>query len=141
MDTLLTLSGDLLPPYSTRGASQTLEPIDAAANMRRTVNGALKDISFDGFRKYKSAITCSDQRVPALDGVWPGLTLTVGCVQELCYKTLGGTPSRPVVSGSSRVEGAYTYYRPQLTMKVMGYQTTLDEWDATVGFTLNLEEV
>lgn len=140
-DTLLKLSGDLLPPYSTRGASQTLEPIDASANMRRTVNGSLKDISFDGFRKYKSSITATDQRVPALDGIWPGATLTVECVQELAYKTAGGTPKRPVVTGSSRVEGNYTYYRPILTMLVTGYTTNLDEWEATVGFTLNLEEV
>ena len=141
MDTLLTISGDLLPPYSTRGASQSLEPIDAASAMRRTVNGNLKDISFDGFRKFKSGITCTDQRVPALDGQWPGMTITVDCIQELCYKTAGGTPSRPVVSGSSRIEGDYTYYRPQLTMLIVGYQTNVDEWEATVGFTLNLEEV
>lgn len=141
MDTLLNLSGDLLPPYSTRGATQTLEPIDAAANMRRTVNGSLKDISFDGFRKFKSTINCTDQRVPALDGQWPGITVTVDCVQELAYKTAGGTPSRTAVAGSSRVEGDYTFYRPQLVMLITGYQTNLDEWQATVGFTLNLEEV
>lgn len=141
VDTVLALSGIGIPDYSTRAASQTLEPIEAAANMRRTVNGALKDISFDGFRKYRSTITASDQRVPALDGVWPGMTLTVDCIQELCYKTAGGSPSRTVVSGSSRTEGAYTFYRPRLTMLVTGYQTNIDEWDAVVGFTLNLEEV
>lgn len=141
VDTILSLSGAGIPPYSTRGASQTLEPIDAALSMRRTVNGALKDISFDGFKKYKSSITATDQRVPALDGVWPGLTLTVGCIQELCYKTTAGAPARTPVAGSSRVEGDYTFYRPELTMKVVGYQTNIDEWEATVGFTLNLEEV
>ena len=140
-DTLLELSGIGIPDYSTRGATQTLEPIDQSAAMRRTVNGALKDISFSGFQKYKSTISCTDQRVPALDGVWPGKTLTVTCVQELCYKTAGGAPSRPVASGSSRVEGDYTFYRPVLTMLVTGYQTTLDEWQATTGFTLSLEEV
>lgn len=140
-DTLLTISGIGIPDYSMRGASQTLEPIDSALNMRRTVNGNLKDISFDGFRKYKSSISCNDQRVPALDGVWPGVTLTIGCMQELCYKTAGGAPSRAVVAGSSRVEGDYTFYRPSLVMKVVGYQTNFDEWQAAVGFTLNLEEI
>jgi len=140
-DTVLTLSGIGVPPYSTRGASQTLEPIDSALSMRRTVNGELKDISFDGFKKYKSSITATDQNVPAVDGLWPGDTITVGCIQELCYKTSGGSPERAVVAGSSRVEGDYTFYRPSLVMKVVGYQVNTDEWGAKVGFTLNLEEI
>lgn len=140
-ETLLVLSGEGVAPYSARGLSQSLEPISAASNMRRTVNGTLIDISDAVYQKYTSTITCTDQLAPALDGVWPGTTLTVDCVQELCYKTSGGSPSRTVVSGSSRVEGSYTYYRPQLTMLVIGFTINTDEWGAAVGWTLQLEEV
>lgn len=139
--TLLSFSGIGVPPYSARGLNQTLEPIDIAASMRRTVNGVLKDISFDGFHKYKTTIACTDQRVPAVDGVWPGKQIVVDCVQELCYLTAGGAPSRPVVSGSSRTEGDYTYYRPQLTMLVATFSTSKDEYGADVGWTMTLEEV
>lgn len=138
--TLLSFSGIGVPPYSARGLTQSLEPIDIAANLRRTVNGVLKDISFDGFHKYKSTISCSDQRVPAVDGVWPGKEIVVDCVQELCYLTTGGGPARTAVSGSSRVEGSYTYYRPRLTMLVTTFSTTLDEYGATVGWQMTLEE-
>lgn len=139
--TLLSFSGIGVPPFSARALTQTLEPIDIAAAMRRTVNGNLKDISFDGFHKYKSTISCSDQRVPAVDGVWPGKQIVVDCVQELCYLTSGGSAQRPVVAGSSRVEGDYTFYRPQLTMLVATFSTNLDEWGAVISWTMTLEEV
>jgi hypothetical protein len=56
--TLLVLDGQGLPPYAARGITQTLDPINQAANLRRTVNGDLKDISFSSFRKYKSTLSC-----------------------------------------------------------------------------------
>lgn len=139
--TLLGLSGEGVAPYSARGITQTLDPIGQAANNRRTVNGALKDISFSSFRKYKSTISCGDQLPPAVNGVWPGRTLTVDCVSELSYKTAGGSPERPVVAGSSRVDGEYTYYRPQLTMIVMDYSVQTDEYQAVVSWSMSLEEV
>jgi hypothetical protein len=70
-DTLLVLSGIGVPDYSARGLRHTLEPIEASASLRRTVNGALVDLSFAQFRKYKSTISCQDQEPPAVDGVWP----------------------------------------------------------------------
>lgn len=139
--TLLSLSGDGVAPYSCRGATQSLDPIMSATSQRRTVNGDLKDISFDGFRKYKSTISCNDQVGPAFEKSWPGLTVTVDCVKELCYKTSGGSPSRPVVSGSSRVEGDYTYYRPQLTMMVVGYTDSFDEFASQDSWSMQLEEI
>jgi hypothetical protein len=139
--TLLVLDGQGLPPYSGRGITQTLDPIGQAANMRRTVNGDLKDISFSGFRKYKSQLSCNDQLAPALDGVWPGQTVQVDCISELSYKTAGGSAQRTPVPGSSRKEGLYTYYRPRLTMKVMDYSVSTDEYGAQVGWQLALEEI
>lgn len=138
--TLLAISGINVPPYSSRGISQTLTPISSAANLRRSVNGALVDLSATQFRKYASTISCTDQQHPALNGVWPGLQVTVDCVTELSYLTSGGSADRTVVSGSSRTEGAYTFYRPRLTMRVLSYEVTTDEWGASVGWSLSLEE-
>ena len=128
-DTLLMLSGIGIPDYSARGLTQTLEPIEAALSQRRTVNGSLKDLSFAQFRKYKSSISCRDQEPPAIDGVWPGHVVTVECVAELSYPT-GGSPARPVVSGSTRTQGGFVFYRPQLQMRVTGFSANRDEYGA-----------
>ena len=141
MSDVMTLSGMGVPPYSARGASQTLEPIQAAQQLRRTINGELIDLSRPEFRKYRSTISCADQQPPAIDGVWPGQILTVGCIAELSYRTSGGAPSRPVVSGSSRTEGDYTLYRPSLTMRVVSFSQDTDEYGATVSWSIELEEV
>jgi hypothetical protein len=140
-ETLLGISGPGISPYSARGLSQTLEPIDAAKNMRRTINGTLLDVSAVQFRKYRSTISCNDQNTPALDGIWPGMTLTVDCVATLSYKAAGGAPSRPVVPGSSYIQGVFTIYRPRLTMMVSNYSVQEDEYGATVSWSLDLEEV
>jgi hypothetical protein len=139
-ETLLVISGNGVSPFSARGLSQTLEPIQGAGNLRRTLNGSLRDLSEPQFQKYHSTISCTDQNVPALDGVWPGEQLTIDCVAELSYKTVGGSPGRTVVPGSSRVEGAYTIYRPRLVVRVVNYNENQDEWGATVGWNLEVEE-
>ena len=141
MSDVLTLSGIGVPPYSARGASQMLEPIGSSQQLRRTINGELIDISRAEFRKYRSTISCVDQQPPAIDGVWPGRVLTVGCISELSYLTAGGAPARPLVSGSSRTEGDYTFYRPSLTMRVVAFSQDTDEYGAAVSWSLQLEEV
>lgn len=142
---LLVITGMRVPPYSVRGLSQTLEPIAAAVNVKRTANGNLRDVSATQFRKFSSTITCTDQQAPALNGIWPGMVVTVDCVSELCYFTAGdtdeATPERTVVSGSSRVDGDFTFYRPQLTMMITGLRVITDEYDAAIGWTMDLEEV
>ena len=141
MSDMLTLSGIGVPPYSARGASQTLEPIGSSQQLRRTINGELIDISRAEFRKYRSTISCVDQQPPAIDGVWPGRVLTLGCISELSYLTAGGAPSRNIVAGSSRTEGDYTFYRPSLTMRVVSFSQDTDEYGAEVSWSLQLEEV
>lgn len=141
MTTLLTLSGVGVPPYSARGLTQTLEPIEASVQLRRTVNGALADLSYEPFRKYKSTISCQDQEPPAVDGVWPGQMVTVECVAELCFVTAGGSPARVAVEDSERIDGAFTFYRPILTMRVTGFSVTRDEYGSAVSWQLQLEEV
>jgi hypothetical protein len=139
--TLLVISGPGIADYSARGLTQTLDPVDASAVLARTVNGVLIDLSPAQMRKYKSTIAFSDVETPALDGVWPGITLTVDCVAELGFKTVGGAPGRPVVPDSSRIAGAWTYYRPQLQMRVVTYSTSRDEYGAMTEWSLELEEI
>lgn len=139
--TLLAISGPGVGPYSARGLEQTLDPIPQALQLRRTINGAIRDLSVEQFHKYKSTITCNDMLPPALDGVMPGLQVTVDCVAELSYKTDGGSPSRNVVPGSSYVVGEYTYYRPRLTMIIGEMTVSRNEYGRAVSWTMNLEEL
>lgn len=139
--TVLDLNEVGVSPYSARGLTQTLEPIAGSASMARTVNGSLMDISAPQFRKYTSQISCNDQLPPALDGVFPGMEMTIHCAAHLSYRTAGGSPNRQVSSGSSRVEGEYTLYRPILVMRVTAFNTQEDEYGATVSWNLSLEEI
>lgn len=138
--TALVISEFGVPLYSARGLSQTLEPIAAAASMRRTVNGELHDLSAPQFRKYQSTISCADQNAPAFDGLYPGQEVVVDCIARLSYKA-GGSPSRPVVEDSEFSESGFTYYRPRLTMRVVNFSEQEDEYGAQVSWSLQLEEI
>ncbi|MDX8513521.1 hypothetical protein [Mesorhizobium captivum] len=144
--TLLRLDPIGVPPYSARNINQTIDPIDAGSQLARTVNGELIDLS-DGatFRKYKSTITCTDQQMPALSGVWQGMELTVDCIAELSYLTASGSPERPLADTTddpaTRTEGLFTFYRPRLAMRVVSFSTNFTEWDADAGWRLDLEEI
>lgn len=139
--TLLVITGMGVPPYSARGITQAFEPIEGAAQVVRSVNGVAMDFSHEQFRKYRTSITCTDQQAPALNGVWPGKIITVECVAEFAYLTAGGSPARPVVPGSSREEGAFTYYRPILELMVTAFNAGSGEWSAEVNWSLEGEEV
>lgn len=146
--TLLVLSSLGIPLYSARGLKQTLKPISAvAANIKRDINGTLvnlRDVNDPSFLKYSSTIDCgdSDTRCPLeFDGIWPGQTLTVDCVCELAYSSTG-TGARTAVSGSERTDAnGVTFYRPQLTMMITDWSTQEDEWEATVAWSISLEEI
>ena len=135
---VLTVLG--IPKYSARGLTQTLGPIDAAKNVRRSVNGLLLDLSHVMFRKYQSKITCTDTNAPSLDGIFPGMTVTVDCVCELAYPD-GGAPNRIVVPGSSRLENGFYFYRPRLTMMVVSTSLEIEEWSANAPWEIDLEEI
>lgn len=137
--TLLEMTGIGVPPYSARGVSQSLAPIEQAAHIVRAINGALLDLSYVPFQKYRSTISCEDQTPPAVDGVWPGKLVTVHCVAELCVVE-GGTPARPVAYGSTRTEAGWTFYRPVLEMMVLAFNTETDEYGAAIGWSMDLEE-
>jgi len=140
MSQFLVLTGMGASPFSLRNATQLLAPIAASSQLRRTVNGSLVNISASQFQKFKSTIRGDDQLPPAFNDAWPGLQLTVDCISELSYLT-GGAPDRTVVPNSSRIEGAYTFYRPRLIMRVVSFEFDTQEYNAHVAWTLELEEV
>lgn len=140
--TLLRLSPISIPPYSARGIEQTLEHIEQAAVLRRTVNGQLRNVAEEQFRRYRSTITCNDQQAPALSGVWPGRQLVVDCIVELSHEdATDASAERTVVPGSTRTANGFVFYRPRLTMLVVSYRTGLDEYGAACNWALELEEV
>lgn len=144
--TVLELTGMGVVPYSSRKAQQTLEPIaQAGANIKRDVNGGLHVLGGSQFQKYKSTITCTDQRPFASDGVWPGKVVTVSCIAELAYQGASASPERTPVAGSTYTEGEgehqWFFYRPQLVMMIRSFRLNYDEYGAEVGWTMELEEV
>ena len=129
-----------VPPYSARGLSEKLSPVPASQQLRRTINGNLVDFSSEQFRKFQVSISGSDQDPPALNAVWPGTELVVDCISEIAYESSTGGPDRQEVAGSIREADSFTYYRPQLTMKVVNFQLDKDEYGAQISWTLDLEE-
>lgn len=143
-ETLLKLVGLGIVPYSCRGATQTLEPLDqAAAVIYRDVNGVARVRAGTSFQKYKSTITCTDQRPFSSDAVWPGKAVTVHCIAQLAYLTAGGSPDRPVADGGSETDtdGEFTFYHPKLDMIITAFSIQKDEFGAEVSWTMTLEEV
>lgn len=131
-------------PWSARGLSGTLRPIEAAAGsdkLARTVNGTLISIAAPQMRKYQLEVAGEDQAPPALDGLWVGMEVEVDAHVELAYLTAAGVPGRPPVAGSTRTEGSYTYYCPSFLMRVVELQIAREEWAARVQWSLVLEEV
>ena len=142
--TLLVITGFGVPPFSARGLTQTLEPITQAGKPERTVNGELINLAAPQFKKYRSVISGGDHDTGGFSGLFPGLVVTVDCIQELGYLTSSGPgdDGRTPVAGSERISGEFTFYRPQLTMMVTaGPTASWDEWGAINTWSIELEEV
>jgi hypothetical protein len=140
-DTLLVISGMGSFQYQARGLTQKLQLIPQATDLERSINGELVDVGNPVFRKYTSTITCTDIDAPPLDGLWPGMRVTVQCAASLCYATGNpGSPGRPEVSGSSYTQGGFTFYRPVLEMLVKSHSENFEEWRGDIGWSLELEE-
>ncbi len=134
--------GDLLVPlYSSRGLNEDLDLIEAADFQRYTVNYQLRNLARPQARKYQISITCTDQRPLGLSNLWPGDIIVIECVSMLSYRTGAiGEPGRPVVTGSSFTEGAFTFYRPRLTMMLKTRPQSTNEYSADRGWTLTARE-
>jgi hypothetical protein len=140
-DTLLAITGLGLAPWSVRGATMTLEPIEQSKFVKRTINGASHDLSLPQFRKYRATISCTDINAPSFDSNWPGKSLVVDCINELSYPTAGGSAGRTVVPGTVRYEANTTFYRPRLTMRLTDWNIHYNEYGDETGWTMELEEV
>ena len=134
----------ILTPYAARGLTQTLTLVGAGGSqsfwIRRDVNGFMRNVADDRFRKYKSVVSCRDGETPCLDGAFAGEVVEVSCVQELSFP-VGATPTRSAVPGSVRTYNGITYYRPLLTMMVADISNSFQEWQAINGWSITLEEV
>ena len=141
--TVLRITGLGVVPYSTRAATQSLEPIgQAGANIYRDVNGVLRTVGgTTSFQKYRSSISGSDMRPIAVNGVWPGKLVTVQCIATLGHLTDTDVPARAVVPGSSFVEGDWTFYRPELSMMVLSWSLEEAEYEGAINWSMELEEV
>jgi hypothetical protein len=131
----------LLPLYSARGITQTMKPRLGAKSQRVTVNGELVDLSLTRMQKYNSVISATDVRPPSRDDVWPGHTVNVACAYLLSYPTSGGSPHRTVLSGSSFVQGAFTFYRPVITFMIDECGGSFAEWEAGYQWSISMNEV
>lgn len=139
-NTLLIMTPVGVPLYSARGLTQTLTPVqEAKPAPMRTINGEARFIGGSQMRKYESIITCTDQNAPPFSGLWPGDVVVVQCVSELSYKT-GGSAERAAVSGSSRVVGGFTLYRPIIEFLVVNFDQAFQEYAAEYQWRLMLTE-
>ena len=170
MESGLILSRGGLPPFSARGCIQRLMPIEAGT-MRRTVNGWLVYTGKKEGHKYRSLIYCEDKAAIALEGIWRGGSLKVGCIQRLSQKVLNletHLDREPVegsvcaftdrqeridilsISGRKTVlkemafsEGREIFisYRPWLDMCITDFAYMTNEWGLKAGWRLELEEI
>ena len=143
--TITPLSGAgalLLAPYSARGLTQTLKQFggEGGGFIREDIFGETVNLTPEWMKKYISTISCTDIHTPCLDNAFRGKIVQVDCCIELNYQT-GGMPNRPVVSGSSREEGGFTYYRPSLIMMVIDIDTSFVEWHADYVWRVDLREM
>jgi hypothetical protein len=139
-----------LPPFSSRDVTQTLDFITSTGGggdamgswIREDIDGELMDLTSPQFRKFQSVITCTEQDAPSMDGdAWLGTVCLVECIHELRFLTGVGSQVRMEVSGSVRVEGSYTYYRPQLEMMITGFSSGNKERLTEYNWRLSLREV
>jgi hypothetical protein len=138
--TILTITGMGIAPYSARGLSQRLALVTDTGNLTRSINGRAQNWNMAQFQKYATTITCTDQMVPALDGIWPGDEFTMECACNLSYP-VGGTAQRPAVTGSEFTDNGFVFYRPVLEVQFVNFEYTFDEWGASLGWTADFVEV
>jgi hypothetical protein len=135
---LLAISPIGVPPYSARGASQTLDPLNGV--FARTVDGELIDLTPPQFKLWKTSISCTDLQSPAINEIARGMVVVIDCVAEIKWKTDGGSPDRPIVEGSERIDEEWTYGRPRLTMMITNHSVQKNEFQAAVSWHIEAEE-
>lgn len=167
MESELILSRGGFPPLSARGCTQQLMPLATGA-LRRTVNGNLTYTGKPAAHKYRSLISCEDKASLALEGLWRGSEVRVGCIQRLWQKaggqevllerdpvkdsviaiaekqqekTIQEVTGRMVVLAEAFPEETYISYRPWLDMRIVTFSLYTNEWGLKAGWRLELEEI
>jgi len=139
--TTLVLDGIGVAPYTARGITQTLEPIEESGHLERAVDGTIIDLSIPEMKLFRVSISCTDQEAPALSGIWPGKAFTLHSVEELSFPTASPElQERPEVPGSVRIVGDYTFYRPILNMVCYTWQTQIVEYGREINWKLDAQE-
>lgn len=124
----LTVGGSnvIMSDWALRGIVASLEPIAAAGQVRRDVNGNLVSLGQPQFRKYKVSLSCSDQESPGFalnttdrEEIWPGTEVQITLQPQL------GAP-----------------YPVSLNAMVMspGWKEQFDEYGAVNSWSLDLEQ-
>lgn len=164
-ETNLVLSGLVIPVGSGRGITQSITPIDNG-DLRRTVNGTLVDTTRAVNQKYSTSIKCSDQGSPPFAQVWKGSEMEISCVAKIrqmtdaaMVVTLTRVPVEASIVGmksdGTRIDAdslddmdvtfsedvIMVEFCPILEMMVTNYSVDEDEYGATTGWQLDLEEV
>lgn len=167
-DTNLIFDISGFPPESARNCVQELSPIPNG-EFRKSLNGDLMFLATSERRRYRSVITCRDVNTPIIDKLWIGSQLHIGCIQNLWQSFKPGetkiTLIRPAVAGSINAVNnfgepipfklidnelhlyaqndseVFVCFRPWLTMRVISFKMTTDEWNISGGWTLELEEI
>lgn len=88
METQLTLNRGGFPPFSARGCTQTLTPLENG-ELRRTVNGNLLFTGSLSHQKYRTRLQCLDEETPALEAITRGEAVEVGCIARLVQEVVG----------------------------------------------------
>lgn len=167
MESELILSRGGFPPLSARGCIQHLMPIKAGI-LRRTVNGALVYTGKPLTHKYRSIISCEDKASLALEELWRGSEVRVGCIQQLWRQVTGrevllerdpveesvfaitamreevavrGVTGRKVEIAKGDLESVFISYRPWLDMRIISFSLVTNEWGLKAGWRLELEEI
>lgn len=163
-ETSLTLSLGGFPPFAARGCTQDLMPI-ASCEAYRTVNGELVTTTTPLHHKYQTVIKGKDKLPIALDQLWKGQDVDVGCIQRLWQKADGlevllsrapvtesviamdeNRQSIDVISVDGRQvtlrDLGFVGYRPLLKMKITDFGYETEEWGSgSSSWYLKLEEV
>lgn len=160
----------VFPVRAARGIDVDVSPIDAG-ELRRTVNGSLKNLSNPLFRKLKISLAHSGGRVPTLVGLWRGMSVTVHLPDPVEQLPVPGTPTTAVlarqpVPGSVRgvtVDGvdispsssstsapwnvtfaepvAFVAYRPIVQCLIASWSRSENDWGRSASWSVELEEV
>lgn len=167
MESELILNRGGFPPLSARGCIQHLMPLEAGL-LRRTINGALVYAGKPLAHKYRSIISCEDKASVALEGLWRGSQVRVGCIQELWCQSaeqeillerdpregsvfamtaaregvsIQSVIGRKVMMTEKGLGEIFIAYHPWLDMRIVTFSLVTNEWGLKVGWRLELEEI